>query len=195
MKHLTTVLFILLSFSLFGQDGGADQIKLKTDYLELNNQNLVQLSSPTLKVLAIDSSDMVGYTTTLPGGESLWNNNGNYIEYHEGDVRIGAPEDTLRLFVSGKIYTTEVYVRTTVPAPDYVFEKDYRLTSLDELESYLEKHKHLPEIPSAKEMENVGINVSEMNMLLLKKVEELTLYVINQQKKIEELKKQIIEKN
>jgi hypothetical protein len=56
------------------------------------------------------------------------------------------------------------------------------LPSLTEIENYIKANKHLPEVPSAKEMETNGINLSEMNMLLLKKVEELTLHLIEQQK-------------
>lgn len=59
---------------------------------------------------------------------------------------------------------------------------DYKLRSLQEVEEYTKKNNHLPEIPLAKELQKDGINVAEMNMALLKKVEELTLYVIEQQK-------------
>jgi hypothetical protein len=62
------------------------------------------------------------------------------------------------------------------------------LPSLTEIENYIKANKHLPEVPSAKEMEANGINLSEMNMLLLKKVEELTLYMIKTSKQVEELK-------
>jgi hypothetical protein len=68
--------------------------------------------------------------------------------------------------------------------PDYVFEKSYSLPSLEEVKSYIDQNKHLPEVPSAKEMESNGVNLGEMNMLLLKKIEELTLYVIEQNKKL-----------
>lgn len=75
----------------------------------------------------------------------------------------------------------------------YVFEKDYRLPPLEEIEEYIQKRKHLPEIPPAEEMQRDRVKLSEMNMLLLKKVEELTLYLIDQQKQIEGLKKQLYE--
>ncbi len=197
MKKLLSITFILLSLAVFAQDGGADQFMLKTDYLQLKSDNLVQLNPSTLKVLAVDSyNNQVGYTLFGTGsGDGVWFRDSvyNYISYNTslGDIRIGVPTDTLDLFVSGKIYTTEVYVRAAIPPPDYVFGEDYRLKDLNELESYLEAHKHLPEIPSGKEMEVNGISVSEMNLLLLKKVEELTLYVISQQKEIDSLKKQI----
>ena len=75
-----------------------------------------------------------------------------------------------------------------MPAPDYVFASDYNLRSLEEVANYIKKESHLPEIPSAKEMEENGIEVGVMNMLLLKKVEELTLYTLEQENEIEKLK-------
>jgi hypothetical protein len=83
------------------------------------------------------------------------------------------------------VHAKEVKVDLNVPGPDYVFEKDYNLMSLEEIKAYIEKHKHLPEVPSAKEMETNGVNLSEMNMILLKKVEELTLHVIELKKENE----------
>jgi hypothetical protein len=70
---------------------------------------------------------------------------------------------------------------------DFVFEDNYQLKDLTEVEAFILTNKHLPEIPSAAEMEEAGVNLAEMNKLLLMKVEELTLYSIEQEKKIEEL--------
>ena len=91
----------------------------------------------------------------------------------------------------GKIHSEEVRVDLAVPAPDYVFEKGYDLKDLDELETYIESNKHLPEIPSATDFENKGILVGDMNMLLLKKIEELTLYIISQHKEIQQLRRDV----
>jgi hypothetical protein len=106
-----------------------------------------------------------------------------------GKVGIGSLNPSELLTVNGKIYGKQVKVDLSVPGPDYVFEESYSLPTLDEVKSYIDENKHLPEVPSAKEMEAKGIDVGEMNMLLLKKVEELTLYVIQQQKQIDELKR------
>jgi hypothetical protein len=109
-----------------------------------------------------------------------------------GNVGIGTTTPgNFKLAVNGKIWGTEVQVALTNPGPDYVFEKSYALPTLEEVKSYIDQNKHLPEVPSAKEMEANGVNVGEMNMLLLKKIEELTLYLIEQQKEINELKNQI----
>lgn len=104
-----------------------------------------------------------------------------------GKVGIGTGSPDEKLTVKGTIHSEEVKVDLTVPGPDYVFESDYNLRSLEETEEYIQTNKHLPEIPSAKEMEANGVQLGEMNMLLLKKIEELTLYIIEQEKRIQKL--------
>jgi hypothetical protein len=108
---------------------------------------------------------------------------------HNGNVGIGTTNPDAKLAVKGTIHAEEVKVDLNVQGPDYVFEPTYNLKPLSEIETYIKANKHLPEVPSAKEMEANGINLSEMNMLLLKKVEELTLLLIQQEKRIQELEK------
>jgi hypothetical protein len=105
-----------------------------------------------------------------------------------GNVGIGTPSPDAKLTVKGSIHTEGVDIDMTgalAQIPDYVFEKDYDLLPLSELETYINQNKHLPEVPSAKEMEANGLDVKEMNLLLLKKVEELTLHLIELNKVIE----------
>ncbi len=101
-----------------------------------------------------------------------------------GYVGIGTSAPDAMLAVSGQVHAQEVKVSVTVPGPDYVFKKDYPLASLDSIKNYIDQNKHLPEVPTAKEMEKNGVQLGEMNLLLLKKIEELTLYVIEQDKKL-----------
>ncbi|WP_442845051.1 hypothetical protein [Leeuwenhoekiella sp. H156] len=90
--------------------------------------------------------------------------------------------------VNGKTITEEVKVQLQAAWPDYVFKSDYVLPDLKDLESFINARGHLPGIPSAKEVsENEGIELGEMNTLLLEKIEELTLYTITQEKKLNEL--------
>ncbi|QLC65929.1 hypothetical protein LPB248_06420 [Flavobacterium sp. LPB0248] len=104
-----------------------------------------------------------------------------------GYVGIGTTTPDERLTVKGRIHTQEVRVDMAGPlVPDYVFAEDYKLKSLKEVEDYIKENKHLPEIPSSQEIEKNGLKLAEMNMNLLKKVEELTLYIIEQQKRINE---------
>jgi hypothetical protein len=107
-----------------------------------------------------------------------------------GNIGIGTTNPTSKLTVAGDINSREVKVTVDAGA-DFVFEKDYNLPSLASLDTYIKENKHLPEIASAKEMQANGINLSEMNIKLLQKIEELTLYVIEQNKEIKELKKVI----
>ncbi|MCL8535550.1 cell wall anchor protein [Chryseobacterium gallinarum] len=88
----------------------------------------------------------------------------------------------------GKIHAKEVEVKANVWA-DYVFKKDYQLKSLDEVEKHISEKGHLPNIPSADEVLKNGINVAEMNAKLLEKIEELTLYSIQQNKQLQEDRK------
>jgi hypothetical protein len=106
----------------------------------------------------------------------------------EGNLGIGIMNATERLAVSGKIRAKEIKVEAT-NWPDYVFEKDYKLKPLAEVEEFVRLNKHPPDIPSAKEAEANGIALGEMNKLLLKKIEDLTLYIIEQEKRILALEK------
>lgn len=98
-----------------------------------------------------------------------------------------------RLFVKDGIKTEKVKVEIAANNDwaDYVFKKDYKLLPLKDLQSYIEKEGHLPEVPTTEEAIENGIELKEMNILLLKKIEELTLYTLQQQKNIEEQNKRI----
>lgn len=115
-----------------------------------------------------------------------------------GKVLIGNPNQVTTpgnylLYVQTGIMTERIRValKNTTDWADYVFHKDYHLMNLSEISSYIEEHKHLPGIPSAEQVAKDGIDVAEMNAKLLGKIEELTLYVIKQQKEIEQLKTDI----
>ena len=101
-----------------------------------------------------------------------------------GNVGIGTLTPKAKLAVEGNILAKEIKVTTNIAVPDYVFDQDYTLDKLSEVEAYVKEHKHLPEIPSAKEIEANGIDLGEMNLLLLKKVEELTLHLIEKEKEM-----------
>lgn len=95
------------------------------------------------------------------------------------------------LEVNGKIRTKEVVIETVNWWSDFVFDKNYKLPSLAEVESHIKEYKHLPDVPSEAEVKENGINVVEMQAKLLQKIEELTLYIIDQQKEIKELKDEL----
>ncbi|MDD2987198.1 hypothetical protein [Flavobacterium sp.] len=97
--------------------------------------------------------------------------------------------DSYRLSVNGAVRANRVRVYTDWA--DYVFEKDYYLPTLEEVENHINEKGHLIDIPSASEVEEKGIELGEMNKLLLQKIEELTLYIITLNKEVEQLKEQI----
>jgi hypothetical protein len=127
-------------------------------------------------------------TYSANGGISFWGGTTptEYMRIMNGNVGIGTTDPKgYKLAVAGKAIAEEVTVKLQANWPDYVFEPTYHLSPLDSIKTYIDKNKHLPEVPSAKEMEKNGVNLGEMNMLLLKKIEELTLYVIELKKRDE----------
>lgn len=111
--------------------------------------------------------------------------NGTWL-FENGNVAIGTSTvpSGYKVAVAGNMIVEKIKVKKQVGGawPDYVFSPSYKLPSLDEVELFTKKHSHLPEIPSAKEIEKEGQDLGEMNRLLLKKVEELTLYLIEERK-------------
>ncbi|MBK8496458.1 MAG: hypothetical protein IPL50_16710 [Chitinophagaceae bacterium] len=107
-----------------------------------------------------------------------------------GGLRIGTTISPggYKLAVDGKAICTELVVRLVANWPDYVFANDYKLRSLDEVETFINTNKHLPGIPSAKTIEAGGLGVGEMQKLQMEKIEELTLYIIALKKEMELLK-------
>lgn len=94
--------------------------------------------------------------------------------------------------IDGKLVAKEIEIKVVTGA-DFVFSPAYKLKPLSEVESFVQNNRHLPDIPSEKEMQENGLNLNEMQIKLLQKIEELTLYVIEQDKKIESQAKKITE--
>jgi len=141
--------------------------------------------------ILLESSNTYANTPSL----NFYTSNAKRVSIlNNGRVGIGTADPTEILHVAGNIRATGTIraneVRVTALGADFVFEPDYDLRSLQEVEQFIKANKHLPEIPSAKEMEEEGIGLSEMNKLLLQKIEELTLYLIEQKKNIDVLKKE-----
>jgi hypothetical protein len=120
------------------------------------------------------------------------------VSFPDG-VIVGSPTVTIpsgssyKLAVGGGILTEKIRIATTGTTfwADYVFEPSFKLRSLTEVERFIKINKHLPDVPSTAEVTQNGIDIAQTQALLLQKVEELTLYVIQQQKQIQALKRQV----
>ncbi len=162
-------------------NGGLNGIVLRTTTNPGNGEALFSVeSSGNSERLRVEHSGALSTTNYL----QVKNSGQSYIQ---GKLAVSGTDVPAgyQFSVDGKAIMEEVKVELSGTWPDYVFEPTYNLRSLEETEAYIKSNKHLPEIPSAKEMEANGVQLGEMNMLLLKKIEELTLHTIEQEKKID----------
>ncbi len=129
--------------------------------------------------------DIVGAGTTgLNRKIKFWNEGGASFK---GNVGIGTDNPTYKLSVLGNIRATEVVVETGWA--DYVFNNKYKLKPLNEVEEFIKQNNHLPGIPSAAEVEKNGLHLGDTQKKMMEKIEELTLYIIQLNKRIKELEK------
>lgn len=158
--------------------------------------NLQTSTTYYYRIRGVSGSDYSAYTSEASAGTygvGIWIQKGPDIYYDEGNVGIGTSlidsnPNNYKLAVNGKIGAKEVLIENTSSIwPDYVFAPQYNLPSLNEIEQFTKQNKHLPEIPSAAEIERSGQNLGRINALLLKKIEELTLHLIQLDKRIKEL--------
>jgi hypothetical protein len=108
-----------------------------------------------------------------------------------GNVGIGESNPAAKLAVKGDVHAQKLKVISNANWPDFVFEKGYKLPALKETVAYAQQHKHLPGVPSAADVARDGVDVGEMNRLLLQKVEELTLHLAQLQDKVEAQAKEL----
>ncbi|MEX0597628.1 MAG: hypothetical protein WD512_14140 [Candidatus Paceibacterota bacterium] len=184
-------------FSVDGNDGNRVTLKLN-DFDESNafkiavneagdNKVYMHLPKENSRIVIAGWGDYLPQHKFVVRGSSLIE--GNIIT--DSNIGIGTSTftdgtDNFRLSVNGGIRAHRVKVYTDWA--DFVFEKSYNLPTLEEVEKYIAENGHLKDIPSASDVEKNGIEVGEMNKLLLQKIEELTLYVIELNKEIVELK-------
>jgi len=143
------------------------------------------------------SKDLVIEKSTLGSGKIIINASGgtgwgvhmtedNYFHYGGGLNPAGYPFSS-----QSRILAPDFVALAVNSWPDYVFANDYKLRPLTEVKKFIEKNKHLPNIPSAAQIEKEGIQLGDMSKRLIEKVEELTLYILQQQEQIDELKKMV----
>jgi hypothetical protein len=131
------------------------------------------------------------------------NSGDKFVVYGDGHTVIGTPSSTPSIYSSSNTGGYSLYVQGGVLAErykcalsstsdwsDYVFDKNYKLTPLSDVEAYIKTNKHLPGVPSAEDVHCEGIDMAQMDATLLKKIEELTLYTLELKKEIDLLKSQ-----
>lgn len=129
-----------------------------------------------------------GSVNFLPDRCAIFYKSGN----DDANINISAANRArYALFVEGGILSEDYMLGPRSSWADFVFEKEYRLTSLEEVEAYIVENQRLPEMPSASEVAEEGYNLHDMNVKLLQKVEELTLHSIRQNKEIEQLRQEL----
>ena len=155
--------------------------ELITYNLKIKDQagRAIELVSPTVGS-AVGRLKITGTNSDLRLGVSSFPD-AFHIHGASGNVGIGTTNPDSKLAVNGTVHAKEVKV-DLIGWPDFVFEKDYELKTLEEVEEHIKANGHLPEIPSEAEVTENGINLGEMNAKLLQKIEELTLYLIEQNK-------------
>ena len=173
----------------------------------VNNVNVTQFSMIDTDEDKSWSITHSGYNASMPNsiGFSSTDENNVYtvpfrIGFHaptnsfvitsDGKIGISTASPSHKLSVNGTIRAREIIVNNTGWA-DFVFEESYKLKSLEEVESFIKTNRHLPEIPSAEEVETNGVSVGKMQSKLLQKIEELTLYLIEIKAENKELKKEV----
>ncbi len=149
-----------------------------------NTQNgFVMLGTEASSNVVIDNNEIIarnnGAISTL-----FMQNNGGTVQIGNTPVPTG-----YTLSVAGKAICTELRVQLTGAWPDYVFDEKYKLPDFNTLRNYIKENKHLPNIPAAKDMEKSGMEVGDMQRRMMEKIEELTLYVLELEKKVSALEK------
>lgn len=187
----------------------------------VNNGNVgIGIAAPTHKLtvqgslystaytLQADSPQLILQRNTMQGGyiqgiqTRLLNNVNNWFFGNMGEIKwiVSKGDYTGVLFeisqegnayLKGKFEAKEIKV-TKTPTADFVFADDYVLPKLEEVERHIKEKRHLPEIASASEMEKEGVNIGEFQIKLLQKIEELTLYSIQQEKRIKQLEEKLM---
>ncbi len=153
-----------------------------------------EYNNPDTKIMEVYNSttNQLAFELRADGQMDLHNGVTNIFHFGTNGM-FSVSNNTQKTFVveaSGLTRARKIKVDADVWA-DYVFEEDYRLMPLAEVENFVKEHKHLPSIPSEKAMMEEGIDVAEMNVKMMEKIEELTLYLIAQNKELEKLKAEL----
>jgi hypothetical protein len=189
MRALTVLTFMVVNFicaisiaqNVFPKNGNIG-IQTATPRVNLDVNGITYSNALILGAYPVNAEALFHLYTDIESTDS------NLFIVENKDQKL------LQLSSDGILRAREIIVDADPNWPDYVFKKDYSLPSLKETESYILENGHLPGIPDAQSIQETGLDLGEMNRLLLEKIEELTLHVIQQQKEIDNLKA-ILEEN
>ena len=173
-----------------GPDGGARVVLSTGDGtstvgIQASGADATLTGGGILRLGALDTGNLV-----FDGNEIMARNNANratlYLNATGGRVVVGTNQGAsgFQMSVAGSVICTELVVQEPGDWPDYVFAYDYELMPLDDLEANVREHRHLPGVPSAEEVREGGVSLGAMQARLLEKVEELTLYVLEQNRRL-----------
>lgn len=203
LKHQVYVIIVAIMIIPGSGVAAAQWSSSGSDIYNTNSGNVgIGTSSPAAKLTVHGSfrieSETSANETVLLG----YNSSGDYsfvsswdwgssaprdliLNGNGGNVGVGTLNPSHTLSVNGTIRAKEITVNTGWS--DFVFEDDYRLMALEEVEQYIHKHGHLPGIPSASEVDNNGVSLGDISAKLLQKIEEMTLHIIQQEKELRRL--------
>jgi len=150
-----------------------------------NYKNDESYSSMVFRIRNLDTESGGGADASDRNVLKLHSNKFRSMALFQGNVGVDTTNPVHKLNVNGTIRATEVIVETGWT--DFVFEEDYNLRTLSEVESHIQAHGHLPDIPSAAAIQENGLKLAEAQTLMMQKIEELTLYAIEQEKEKEDL--------
>jgi hypothetical protein len=149
------------------------------------NGGYLQIGDAALENIAIDNNEIQARTN---GAATRL-----VIQNRGGPVQIGTASvpGGYKLGVEGKMICEELKIQNSANWPDYVFDKNYKLRTPEDLQKFIAANHHLPDIPPAAEMEKNGIQVGDMQKKLLEKIEELTLYILQQDEQIKSIREEL----
>jgi hypothetical protein len=179
----------------FQVDGGNIFIRGLNNFTTDGDEAILYMGDPHHYIKSVHGKGI--YIGTFRLGAPNQSFDALFIQQETGNIGIGTQlltnPNNYKLAVNGTIGAREVKVEIDKPVetwPDFVFVKDYKLTPLEQIEKYISEYKHLPDMPTAYDVAKNGLALGETQALLLKKIEELTLYVIELNKQVEQLKKE-----
>ncbi|MFY8190180.1 MAG: hypothetical protein ACOVK9_04380 [Bacteroidia bacterium] len=176
------------------------QVEIGKTLRLINGATLFMTRSNNTNVLQVDDIGRMRLTTDgfANSSRGFFVNNGSVDFFsitQDGMVFKDQNQDLFKVNTDGYAFARKMTVTLSNPFPDYVFEKEYKLMPLADLSTFINKHKHLPNMPSAHQVANNNnqVELGDMQTKLLEKVEELTLYILQQQAQIDALKRILAE--